>query len=208
MVPTRVGYTPWRRLSNQGAARVVRLGSKAGGESLAGWTVLLDLKHWSSMAEMRDFWRQKLSPFRCKGCVVRPSILALVQNRGERESRAELGWLFGSVRLTVASVVCSLLIFLTGRHHRTKKRLKSPGSTQKSHSMNNVQGARWIKYFKFPTDCGGCEATQAKMEILDRISFHLKRNWVLHSVVLHSVFFQIKLSTAVLQRCSEFIYIV
>ena len=47
---------------------------------ICGWAPLLDLKHWSSMAEMRDLWRQKcdILPF-----LWRPSIFALIKNRGE-----------------------------------------------------------------------------------------------------------------------------
>ena len=77
--------SPWRRLCNQRAS----LRNQVWWQSSSRWTsrraALRNLKSWSSVAEMRNFWRQKrdISPFRWKGCVVRPSIVALAENRGE-----------------------------------------------------------------------------------------------------------------------------
>ena len=46
------------------------------------------------------------------------------------------------------------------------------------------------------------QATQAKMEILNRISFYSKRNWVLHSVLSFS--FRSNFPRQSSQRCSKF----
>ena len=47
------------------------------------------------------------------------------------------------------------------------------------------------------------QATQAKMEILNRISFYSKRNWVLHSVLSFS--FRSNFPRQSSQRCSKFL---
>ena len=55
--------------------------------------------------------------------------------------RAELGWLFGFLRLTAVSVVCSLLFLFTGRHQKIEKSLKNHPDPPRNHT-------EWIKIHK------------------------------------------------------------
>ena len=77
--------SPWRRLSNQRASLRNQAWWQSSGRRTLRRAALQNLKSWSLVAEMRNFWRQKRdkSPFRWKGCVVRPSNVAFAENRGE-----------------------------------------------------------------------------------------------------------------------------
>ena len=58
--------------------------------------------------------------------------------------------------------MCSLLNFLTGRHHRTKNRSESPGHTQKSlnglirHTRSKINQV----FLMFPPDWGACDVNK------------------------------------------------
>ena len=85
-------------------------------------------------------------------------------------SRAELGWLFGFVKLMVVSVVCSL----PGRHRKIWKSLKITWSTQKSHSIktHKKQDKSSISFlFKFPTDWGPCAFSGQNSVIIHGLTF-------------------------------------
>ena len=59
--------------------------------------------------------------------------------------RSELGWFFGFGKLTVESVVCCLVFFLTGRTPPDEKALQS---APKQHTRDTTtQGTRWRQYF-------------------------------------------------------------
>ena len=99
--------------------------------------------------------------------------LLIVSSRIE-VSRAELGWLFGFVRLMVVSVVCSLLFFLMGRQQKIRKSLKITRSTHKSHSIktHKKQDKSSISFlFKFPTDWGPCAFSGQNSVIIHGLTF-------------------------------------
>ena len=106
----------------------------------AVWTWNVDLWWQKSVY----FWRQKLyvSPCEWKGCALQPSVRTLVDNGGE-EIRIRVIFCFG--KLTVESVVCCLVFFLTGR---TQPDEKSIQSAPKQHTRDTTtQGTRWRQYF-------------------------------------------------------------
>ena len=70
----------------------------------------------------------------------------------------QLGQLFGFVRLTVVSVVCSLLFFLRGDIENRSKSPDSPRNHTQLINTHKKQDKTSISliFFKFPTDWGAC----------------------------------------------------